>query len=440
MIKTSSAHPMLEPINYDIDPDTASNILSGDMLSMYNLLWKAAVATQADGPVVRKHKLYTRIASNASLSANWIEIIESGWMALLPNETPTSFLNVEYSLNSSESLNCFVPQYQTDVLSMKQSSNDLDLTISPQSTVSSVVKQIPPKIINYSYLLGEMAKYKVARPSTYANRIESTLNNGLISKKNDELYLSNKGNGILDLIQNLSKDEQLNKELSFQVENAIDDIEMDPSKAGTYLNEFCQKLLGKSSNLSTWLDELDVGVLNFDEESEQKLDDINKTLKSDKPDSELDCIMASENANNAIQHTEHEWDDYSFKSTILQTKFIGRLYTRKARRLDVSKNRIFKEHLIDYNQIVQYCLIKYVPYIEDAIQIKFTIQTDRTKGILYLLKMKIHYRDLFYVVQERDELREDIINELKDKLNYVCLFGANYLDALWHEEPMVIFD
>jgi DNA topoisomerase IA len=46
------AHPMIEPLDYGLTPEAARDVLAGDALEVYGLLWNAALATLAEGPVV----------------------------------------------------------------------------------------------------------------------------------------------------------------------------------------------------------------------------------------------------------------------------------------------------------------------------------------------------------------------------------------------------
>jgi DNA topoisomerase IA len=86
-----SAHPILEPLEHALTPERAALILAGDNLTVYSLLWKAAIATAMDGPALRAERLTLDVNSdafpgNVRLQAAQVVSEESGWGELLPSE------------------------------------------------------------------------------------------------------------------------------------------------------------------------------------------------------------------------------------------------------------------------------------------------------------------------------------------------------------------
>lgn len=444
----SYAHPMLEPINYNLDPTQASQYFSGDELKIYNLLWHAAVATHVEGPVVREHSLFAPLPINATLCANWTELLEPGWTLFLPQE-PIDATNVSYrsSTNTNQALTPFTPSYTPDLLLHRQLKKDLLLSINQATSKGVSVKEILPIKLTYSNLLQQMANFKVARPSTYASRLEATIKNGLLGEDNGTIYLTANGCNILEKIAQLPTDEQLNKNTSYAIEKAIDEIEKNPKKSGAYLNDFCEKILNKPSSLSTWID-----ALVIEGETLQEISDRAYTVCPEKPyqteikekltseqeitDQNLIDILIKENAANAIKYIEHAWDDYSFESKSMHIQYIGRLHTRKARRLTVEKEKIFSEHIRDYQQITNCCFVQTIPYYSFVELIHFSVLTDRRQGMLYLENLSVHYShsdpSLAEIEIDIQEVKMEINNNLSEYVlpNGCYLYGPSQEDDI----------
>lgn len=451
MSETYNAHPMLEPLDYDLDPEQASQQFSGNTLNIYNLLWNAAVATHVEGPVIRKHQLFSSLSDKATLSLKWKELIEPGWSNFL---TPNLFGELQYFNNTfypSNIMPTFISSYDSNRLLSKEYLNNLSCSYSPERSLNISVKKVPVENLCYSLIIEQMAKYKVARPSTYANRLESTIKNKLIGEDNGTLFLTTYAKNVLDKIAELPTNEQLNKQTSYAIEKAINTIEYDNKKAGEYLNYFCEKIFKKTSALSVWLDSLDIEGETLDvihnnkknkkhqnNEHIRNAEGKNQEGMTSNLEPSLIDILHKKNNLSKIECTEHAWDDFSFQTQLLNTKFTGRFYTRKANRLDTSKERIFQEHLDNFETTIYYGFWMNIPYKNLAKFIDFTILTDRTKGFLYLEKLKITYSYEFFVYDSYEVDESEIKNKVVDIFSEIKIDDSVRLFTLFEDEVEII--
>ncbi len=251
------AHPMLEPTNYDLDPEAAGNCLSGNQLKVYELLWRSAVATNLDGPVIRTHQLSKAISEKVSLCLNWKEMLEPGWCDLISTKFVGGCFG-EGVFFSDENIPLVIPKYNKNCLFSNSEIQSIDFAVSEGANISIQVKAAPQKSLTYSSLLDQMVAYKVARPSTYANALNSVIKNDLLLKDGHSLFVSSNGAAIHEKILTLPDKEQLNCIFSYDVETAIEKIEQSSSNAGILLNQFCQQLFNCDTELAKWIDALEI--------------------------------------------------------------------------------------------------------------------------------------------------------------------------------------
>lgn len=421
MRHSNHAHPMLEPLNYDLDPETASSVLDGDHLKVYELLWRASIATNLEGPVTRAHQLSTIVSDKVSLCLKWQELLEPGWSSLISIDFSGEYFG-ETSYLSYEDIPVGIPQYNKSCLFSSSQIQHLDFTISEDANIKVQVKTAPQKYLTYSSLLDDMVAYKVARPSTYANALNSVIKNELLLKDRNSLYLASNGEAVYEKISKLPDKEQLNCNFSYEVETAIEKIEQNSNEAGSLLNQFCQQLFKCDTGLAKWIDDLEIDgqiLINTDANSSlavptkgQESREANELEEAEA--SSLDYIVDKVQNFSKISWYEHEWDDYSFASNILDKSFSGRLKARKARRLDISQERIFEEHLNDFVSIVHIGLCGSIPMMDMFKSAEFYVLTDRTQGLGYLETLKLVYHKDIKVIYEPsfEEIKKALINGL----------------------------
>lgn len=355
MSYSNHAHPMLEPLNYDLDPESASRFLDGNHSKVYELLWRAAIATNLEGPVTRAHQLRTKVSDKLSLCLKWQELLEPGWSNLISTDFSGEYFG-ETSYLGYEDMPFAIPKYNKNCLFSSSQIQHIDFILSEDANITLQVKTPPQKYLTYSSLLENMVAYKVARPSTYANALNSVIKNELLLKDGNFLHLASNGEAVYEKISSLPDIEQLNCNFSYEVETAIEKIEQNSNEAGSLLNQFCQQLFKCDTGLAKWIDDLEIDgqiLINSDANSSLVVPSKRQESREEKESdgagaSPLDCIVDKVQNFSKINWHEHAWDDYSFASNILDKSFSGRLRARKARRLDTSQERIFEEHLNDF--------------------------------------------------------------------------------------------
>lgn len=417
---------MLEPTNYDLDPEAASNFLSGNQLKVYELLWRSAVATNLDGPVIRTHQLSKAVSEKVSLRLNWKEMLEPGWCDLIS----TNFAEERYGDGvyfCYESMPSVIPEYNKNTLFSNSNLQDIDFAVSEGVNIGVQIKALPQQSLTYASLLDQMVAYKVARPSTYANALNSVIKNDLLLKDGNSLFVSSNGAAIHEKILNLPEKEQLNFNFSYDVETGIEKIEQSSSDAGSLLNQFCQQLFNCDTGLAKWIDELEIDgqiLINTNDNKNSVLSSVEQDTQEVKErekskESPLDYIVEKVQNFSKIQWYEHAWDDYSFTSNILDKTFLGRLKACKARRLDTSKERIFEEHISDFVSIVHIGLCGSIPMMDILKNAEFYILTDRTKGFGYLKNLKLVYQKDMYELSF-EEIKKPLVYGLYET-HFQCM-------------------
>ncbi len=411
----NQAHPMLEPINYDLDPEAASHCLSENQLKVYELLWRAAVATNIEGPVTRTHQLRMPVSDKISLCSKWEELLDPGWTSIIPTPIDQGYWG-ELPYVSHHDMPSVIPQYNKNYLLPRQQLQSINFKINSGDGVEAQVKVIPEKYLNYASLIDAMVMYKVARPSTYASSLNSVIRNDLLSNQDNMLFVTSYGEKVFEKIENLPEKERLSRKLSYEVETAIEKIEKNSEDAGALLNKFCQQLFNGDTGLAKWLDELEIDgqILKSSDEStvlQPSCDEEEKRELARSEPCSLDAIVDRVQSLSKINWYEHAWDDYTFSSQILYKKFYGRLWARKARRLDTSKEQIFEEHLKDFISIVHIGLCGSIPWIDMLVYAEFEVLTDRTKGFGYLEKLKLVYIKAIDF-WDLEEIKKELINGL----------------------------
>lgn len=268
-----SAHPMLEPLVYDLTPEKAGASLQGELLDIYTLLWNAAVATQMDGPALREQLLELRLLPREDiddaepelvLQARQQHCVDEGWQALLPSESlcPHSRQSSAREAFASE-LNRVIHAWgpgELDALggrshSAAQCAEWAESLPATERWRASVVKLSEPRL-SLDRLIEEMARSGVGRPSTFASTLEAALVSGLIQNEDNSLEVGPLGQDILAAMARQPQVGALDAAYSADLEGSLKRVETSPAQAGSVLDEFCLRALGQHTKLAGWLDEL----------------------------------------------------------------------------------------------------------------------------------------------------------------------------------------
>jgi hypothetical protein len=275
-----SAHPILEPLDYELTPEAASKLIGPEQLHIYELMWNAGIATAMDGPALRQEILEISITQPTSdqppaqeliLLAAQTQCIEKGWGVLLPSEIPCAFSNYvslddsfpEIITNSlGSATKAFLDQNGCRVRSAEQCISITSLLNNSQEWAADVV-EISPRGLTIDLLIETMADHGVGRPSTYADRLFTAIKNDLIIDTSDRLQVGEYGQQVLDLLAKLEPSAIIDATFNAELECALCAIESDPSTAGSVLRNFCKRSLDESTELVNWLDELVIDGESF---------------------------------------------------------------------------------------------------------------------------------------------------------------------------------
>lgn len=270
---THSAHPALEPLDYQLSPEKAAHTMQGDLLAVYSLLWSAAVASSVDGPALRQQLLDVRLfAGDKSehdipdllLQAVQEHCVESGWRQLLTSEGGLA------DSEASVFLQPFAPALSTAIdeigvaqrgpmgtrFHSMQACTGLT-TLLPSTEHWRASKVVVHKAaLSLDQLIEQMAQRGVGRPSTFASTVQRALRNELIAHDGEHLHIGGRGREILDDMARHSQIGALDASYSEDLEAALKNVEQDAASAGTVLDAFTQRALGQTCSLSGWLDGL----------------------------------------------------------------------------------------------------------------------------------------------------------------------------------------
>ncbi|MHC8294228.1 hypothetical protein [Pseudomonas sp. LB3P58] len=268
----TSAHPMLEPLDYRLTPKVAAATLDGDLLQVYQLLWNAAVASAMDGPALRQQLLEIRLQpvghtpdSTPDLLLQAVQeiCIDPGWRELLPGEgalAQNGFTSFLYPFPAN--LNCML-----EALPPGQRGTAGTRLHGPQACIG--LRSLLPEVsqwrvskvnltpgLGMDQLLGQMAENAVGRPSTFASSLQRAMKNDLIVAKGECLEVGELGRWILDDVALHPQVGALSAAYSQDLDAALKNVESDQAQAGRVLNEFSRRALGQATELADWLDEL----------------------------------------------------------------------------------------------------------------------------------------------------------------------------------------
>jgi hypothetical protein len=273
-IPNVSAHPMLEPLDYDLTPEAAGRSLRGDLLDLYTLLWNAGLATVVDGPALRREELVIQLTSpvetdgsdfGLALQAVAVRCVEPGWGDLLPSEltraqASNAVLGAAFPKLVDEQLTRCGPPLLDDtgrrVRGIVQCQSLVALVDNTKPWQADVALISDPSL-SIDLLLERMADQGVGRPSTYADRLAAALENDLVcDRAGEQLAVGEYGHKVLAALSAMPTGTTVDAQFSADLESALHDIEADPSIGGAALRHFCVRALGTEPALADWLDEL----------------------------------------------------------------------------------------------------------------------------------------------------------------------------------------
>lgn len=262
------AHPMIEPLDYDLSPDKARDVLAGDALDVYGLLWKAAIATAAEGPAITRERLVIEVAPpDASAISTYLQardqsVEDPGWLAILPAEgarlaeAQSAPLPIQVR-KALDAMDTMLDAEGTRRRGQAICTPLVPMLGAPADWHLSVV-DCSPAALQFDGLVEQMATQGVGRPSTFGDRIKQAVANDLIRQGEDGLAVGDYGAKVLDALARLPTDAIVDATFCAQLETQLAEVEQSPSLAGEVLSAFCKRALGIDTGLAAWLDALEI--------------------------------------------------------------------------------------------------------------------------------------------------------------------------------------
>lgn len=267
------AHPMIEPLDYALTPESARSVLSGNALDVYGLLWKASLATMAEGPAVREQKIVLTVSNPAEdsikafLQSRSRRIEDPGWLEILPSEDkPVDSTTISLPELFQATLDAAPARLEADGSRSRgpdACASAVELLGMPRTWNCEIIEDIPEPL-SYDVMIEQMASNGVGRPSTFSGRLQSAIKNGLVADSEGRLSVGPLGRTLLEALSWVPEADIVNAEYCSALEAKLASVEIEPSKAGCVLSEFCQRALGRGTDLASWLDELVIAGESMD--------------------------------------------------------------------------------------------------------------------------------------------------------------------------------
>jgi DNA topoisomerase IA len=261
---TTSAHPMLEPLDYAITPDTAAAVLAGDALSVYALLWKAALATASEGPAYREEQIQLAVSCDdtlpvtAYLQAREHIPVDRGWGELLPDEEARLLRDGEPFPQALRTRLDTMPA-TLDGNGGRYRDENACAAVQPLLTHPSAWRcetVVCQPALHCDALLEHMAENGVGRPSTFAGRLQAAIDNDVVADTGKGMVVGGHGQVLLQAMDALPPEDRIDARFSRELEQALHEVEETPSRAGAVLSSFSQRATGLTPALAQWLDNL----------------------------------------------------------------------------------------------------------------------------------------------------------------------------------------
>lgn len=274
----TSAHPMLEPADYELTPEKAANVLRGDLLAIYALLWNSSLASAIDGPATQEQSLELKLfPDNPRASAPLMlqsvqqDVVESGWTTLLPSERQTPISQGGHGIFPEaitlDLQKCGTPSFNAT----GQLERNADLCrplashLGPISTWRASIETLSAPPLSLDKIIEQMAEHGVGRPATYADRLTAALDRDLVCSDDGGLRIGEYGKEILDTLDKQAACARINADFCAELERELGQVEQGHVAAGDVLRVFCERVLGCSPTIADWLDGLDIAGETFAE-------------------------------------------------------------------------------------------------------------------------------------------------------------------------------
>ncbi|MDR2092796.1 MAG: hypothetical protein LBP58_05715 [Azoarcus sp.] len=283
-ISRKSPHPMIEPLDYELMPESAAKHFSGDTLALYELVWKGALATMVEGPTFVRTIIDIVVGPQSNetdkadlhLRINGLERAtadpeDHSWAVLLPGEAlPRARCEGLTGDALPAALRERIDELGAGHLDAQgwrahdgAQCRRLETLLSPTGQWRSVPVRQDDRY-GFDRLIEDMAHRGVGRPSTYAETVDAARKNGLIRLVDGSLEVTRQGRALLDKLPDPDTGKaqgfaRLDAAFSSDLALALDVIEADPATAGQVLSAFSRRAIRfEATALAAWLDSLEI--------------------------------------------------------------------------------------------------------------------------------------------------------------------------------------
>lgn len=256
---------MIEPLDYSLTPEKARSVLSGNALDVYSLLWNAALATMAEGPAIREQKIVLTASNPAEdsitafLQSRSQRVEEPGWLEILPSEDkPVDSITISLPELFQKTLDAAPARLEADGSRSRgpdACAPSVELLGEPRTWACEIIEDVSEPL-SYDVMIEQMASNGVGRPSTFARGLQNAIKNGVVTDSEGGLSVGALGRTILEALSSVPEADVVNAEYCSDLEAKLEEVEIDASKAGSVLAEFCKRALGSRTGFASWLDEL----------------------------------------------------------------------------------------------------------------------------------------------------------------------------------------
>ncbi|MEN8904545.1 MAG: type I DNA topoisomerase [Clostridiales bacterium] len=211
---SQDAHESIRPTYISMEPESIKDSLSRDQFRLYKLIWERFIASQM------MNALYDTLSVEMSVEeyifrSSGSKVKFEGFMKVY----------TEGKDNDSEDENVKIPDLKEgDKLSAKE--------ILPKQHFTQ-----PPPRFTEATLIKTMEEKGIGRPSTYAPTISTILFRGYIEKERKQLFPTELGQLVNDIMKNYFKD-IVNVKFTAQLEGKLDHVEEGEKKWIEIMKEF----------------------------------------------------------------------------------------------------------------------------------------------------------------------------------------------------------
>jgi DNA topoisomerase-1 len=208
--KIQDAHEAIRPTNIDIDPQKASQLIEGDQLKLYNIIWNRFMASQ-------------------SVNSKYNEILYT-----ISDETK----KYDFEITSKERIFDGFEKFWT------YSEKENNFTLDKESKYS--IKDIkadeketqPPPRYSEATLIKELEKNGIGRPSTYSTIISTLLDREYVIKINKNVLKPTIAGFVVTDFLEKTFPEIIDSKFTALMEENLDEIETGDKKSTKILKEF----------------------------------------------------------------------------------------------------------------------------------------------------------------------------------------------------------